>query len=163
MDFIARLTPGLMVAALLVGGRAEAVESAHEHHAPQAADKTAQHQPAAKTKGHHFAAHWSATLKEEQKQQVDRLHIEHGRSEKVLKTARLFELAKLNALTAVDHPNPIKIEESIASIAELERALLSARYAHLVEMRTVLTPEQRISYDTELLGRGGVAEALGGH
>lgn len=163
MNLILRSTHVLMVVALLVGGRAGAAEAVKGHHAPHAADKTTHHQPAAKTKGHHFSAHWSATLTEEQKQQVDRLHIELSRSEKVLKSARLFELAKLNTLTTEDNPNQIETGVSIAIIAELDRALLSARYDHLTEMRAVLTPEQRISYDTELLGRGGVAEALGGH
>ncbi len=158
----------IFILASFVLGGAWAGQDSKEGHPAQAAGAGAhpsmkEKPPHAHSGSKHFTPHWSSTLTEDQKLKVDQMHIGLSRAETVYKTGRLFELAKLNALITEDNPNQREIEEMIAIIADMERALLNVRYQHLAEMRAILTREQRISYDMAVLGRGGVDKAVGGH
>ena len=59
--------------------------------------------------------------------------------------------AELNQLVVSDKPNTQAINKKIDEVTALKGELMKKRYAHIAEMRTVLTPEQLISFDMGLL------------
>ncbi|MFQ5486827.1 MAG: Spy/CpxP family protein refolding chaperone [Gammaproteobacteria bacterium] len=112
--------------------------------------------PAAKKQAHHFAPHWAKTLNDGQKLQIDRMHLALERQLVVLKAREDLLQKELNALTARDDADPAAIHAKIDELIAVKGEIMRRRYDHIVEMRGVLTPEQRISYDMGVLGRSGV-------
>ncbi len=107
-------------------------------------------------KAHHFTAHWAKTLNDEQKLKVDQMHLALDRELVVLKArAELLE-KELNALAARDGADQKDIHAKIDELMAVKGAILRQRFDHIVEMRAILTPEQRISYDMAVLKRSGV-------
>ena len=72
------------------------------------------------------------------------------------KTAEAQALKELNEMTVRED---VKLEEINAKIDELVAAkthILQLRYAHLVEMRAILSDEQKVGYDKGVLNRSAV-------
>ena len=105
---------------------------------------------------HHFTAHWARTLTEDQKLRIDRMHVALKRELVVLKAREALKEKELNALTARDDADMAAIRAKIDELIAVKGEILRKRYAHIVEMRAALTPEQRISYDMAVLERSGV-------
>jgi len=102
-------------------------------------------------KGHLFAACWKETLSDAQKKQMDKMHLELKKSITVLKAQLNLKKAELNSLVANDAPGNKSIDKKIDEILKLEGELMRKKYEHKVEMRTILTPEQRVSFDMQLI------------
>ncbi len=113
------------------------------------------HAPA-KKQGHHFAPHWAKTLNDAQKLQIDRMHLALARKLVVLKARAALLEKEVNALAARDDADPAAIHAKIDELMAAQGEIMRQRYDHIVEMRAVLTPEQRISYDMAVLERSGV-------
>ena len=123
---------------------------------PQHKNAAGHHDSKAKHKGHHFSPHWSKTLSDEQRLDIDRLHLELGRELAVLKAKEVLKEKELNVLSASGKAGQKAIYAKIDELMEVKRDIMRQRHDHLVEMRELLTPEQRLSYDMEILGRSGV-------
>ncbi len=141
----------LTCAMLLLMQTAQAGESKPSHGA-----QDGHHASQSKHKGHHFAPHWAETLSDAQKADVDRLHLELERKLVVLKAREALKEKELNALTASDDAKQKAIYAKIDELMEVKRDIMRQRHDHIVEMRELLTPEQRVSYDMGVLGRSGV-------
>lgn len=107
-------------------------------------------------KAHHFTAHWAKTLSDEQKLKVDQMHLALDRELVVLKARAALLEKELNALAARDDADLEAIHAKIDELMKVKGAILRQRFDHIVEMRAILTPQQRISYDMGVLGRSGV-------
>ena len=107
-------------------------------------------------KGHHFLPHWSKTLSDQQKHAIDEMHLKLNRELVVLKAEVGLREKELNVLVTQDAPDPQAIDAKAEAIIALKKRILKARYAHIVEMRAALTPEQRISFDMNVLDRSGI-------
>jgi len=119
-------------------------------------DKKPHHDGKAQTqKAHHFSKHWAKTLSAEQKLSVDKMHLELGRHMAVLKAEEALKQKQLNVLTARDNADKTAIYAKIEELTAIGADILRQRYDHLLEMRAVLTAEQRISYDMGILKRSG--------
>lgn len=121
-----------------------------------AVGQKAAHQVTKKKHSHHFVSHWAQTLSDEQKYDVDQLHLKLERELVVLKAQEVLKEKELNVLTASGTAKQAKIYASIDGLMEVKKLIMRSRHDHLVEMRGILTPEQRISYDMSILGRSGV-------
>lgn len=102
--------------------------------------------------GHAMPA-WAKTLTKEQKKQVDEMHHELDAKQKVLKEEETLKQQQLNALTVMENADQAKINQAIDELMQVKNKILRNRYQHLVEMRVILTKEQKISYDEAIMKR----------
>lgn len=91
-----------------------------------------------------------------QKEDIDRMHHKLHDDQATFKAAEVRLQKELNEMTILED---VKIEEVNAKIDELMEAkkqIMRLRYDHLIEMRTILTDEQKVGYDKALLSRTAV-------
>ncbi len=144
-----RLTMMLLLSMLLLSVGTALAEMGHHHR--KEAEKTTH------GAGHHtFLPHWSKTLSDQQKRAIDEMHLRLGRELAPLKAEVALKEKALNVLVTQDAPDAQAVGARIDEIVALKRRILKARYAHIVEMRKALDPEQRISYDMAVLRRSGI-------
>ena len=91
-----------------------------------------------------------------QKKAIDQMHLKLHDDQAPFKAKEKQALKELNDMTiregvGIEDVNA-KIDELIAAKAQIMRL----RYGHLVEMRTILTDEQKIGYDKGVLSRSAV-------
>ncbi|KAF0191566.1 MAG: hypothetical protein FD165_1635 [Gammaproteobacteria bacterium] len=146
-----------LITALTVPGLAGAAEegkSPGHHGAPD--QKAAAHQDKKHSGGgHNFSGHWAASLDEAQKLKVDVMHLELDRDLVVLKAQEELVQKEINALTARDGADTAAINAKIDELMAVKTKIMRARYAHILEMRAILTTAQRVSYDMDVLARSG--------
>lgn len=61
----------------------------------------------------------------------------------------------MNNLVVKDNPDTKAIHRKIDEVLELKRKVMRTKYDHMIEMRNMLTQDQRISFDMGLLERTG--------
>ena len=91
-----------------------------------------------------------------QKEAIGRMHHQLHDDQASFKAAEAQALKELNEMTIRED---VKIEDINARIDELMTAkthIMRLRYGHLVEMRTILTDEQKVGYDKGVLSRSTV-------
>jgi Spy/CpxP family protein refolding chaperone len=92
----------------------------------------------------------------DQKKAIDQMHHKLHDDQASFKRKEAQALKELNEMTIRED---VKIEDVNAKIDELMAArtqIMRLRYGHLVEMRTILTDEQRVGYDKGVLSRSAV-------
>ena len=153
-----RILPVVMAAALFAfapGWASAEPEAPSAHHEAPGAD-SGSHDDAAHKSTHNFTDHWVKTLSGEQKTRVDMMHLELDRELVVLKAQEELAQKQINVLVTRDNAASNAVNAKIDELMGIKKQILRARYAHILEMRTMLTPAQRISYDMETLGFSGV-------
>ena len=91
-----------------------------------------------------------------QKQAIDHMHHKLHDDQASFKTKEAQALKELNEMTILDG---VRIEDVNAKIDELMAAktqIMRLRYDHLIEMRTILTDDQKAGYDKNVLHRSAV-------
>lgn len=102
---------------------------------------------------------WAASIPDaavDQKTAIDHMHHKLHDDQAAYKAAEAQALKELNEMTIQED---VKTEDINAKIDELMAAkthILYLRYAHLVEMRAILSDEQKVGYDKGVLGRSAV-------
>lgn len=104
---------------------------------------------------HGQAAGWLASLTAEQRQKIDAMHLQLAKEIAPLKAQLRMKKTELKLLVVEDKPDMRAIDKKIDEILALKRQIMHKRYAHKVEMRALLTPEQRVSFDLGLIGKHG--------
>jgi len=92
----------------------------------------------------------------DQKKAIDHMHHKLHDDQARHKAAETQALIELNQMTVSED---VKLEDINAKIDELMAAktqILRLRYAHLVEMRAILSDEQKVGYDKGVLARSAV-------
>ena len=92
----------------------------------------------------------------DQKQAIDQMHHKLHDDQAPFKAREAQALKELNEMTIRED---VEIDDVNAKIDELMAAktqIMRLRYGHLVEMRTILTDEQKTGYDKALLKRSAV-------
>lgn len=100
---------------------------------------------------HLFTKDWRSTLSDEQKEKADRMHIDLMKKSAALKATMAMKEAELTGLLMQDRPDMDAIHKKIDEILEVKRRLMIGKNDHIVQMRGMLTPEQRLSFDAGLL------------
>jgi Spy/CpxP family protein refolding chaperone len=95
---------------------------------------------------------WKKSLTEEQKAKTDKMHLELKKVMSLLESKVSMKEAELNSLVTQDKPDANAIHNKINEIMEQEKEIMVKKYDHISEMRSILTPEQRVSFDLGLLG-----------
>jgi len=99
---------------------------------------------------------WKESLTEAQKSQLERLHLDMKKETGVLRAELGVKKAELKALTLRDNPDTQAIGRKTDEIMGIRKELMQKRINHLIEVRKVLTPEQRVSFDSAVMsGPGG--------
>ena len=91
-----------------------------------------------------------------QKEAIDRMHHKLHDDQAAFKAKEAQALKELNEMTVRDD---VRIEDVNAKIDELmaaQKQIMRLRYSHLIEMRAILTEEQKVGYDKNVLKRSGV-------
>ncbi len=102
---------------------------------------------------HLFSPDWHGTLSEHQSVMVDKMHLNLMRDTAAIKAMITVKKTELAVLATQDHPDSASLNQKIDEILDLKRQKIRARYEHIVEMREMLSPEQRISYDMSIISR----------
>jgi Spy/CpxP family protein refolding chaperone len=155
-DFFVALSILVLVVAVPVSAkmseRMEHGKSSMKHHAMMGREK-----------GHLFGSPWKETLTDEQKMRADKMHLELKKATSVPKALLNVKKAELNKLVVNKNPDIKAIHRKIDEILELKREIMRKKYEHMVEMRGMLTSEQRVSFDMKLLEMAGHKKGRGQH
>jgi Spy/CpxP family protein refolding chaperone len=157
MRRISGITLLILIITILTATPSFAEESQPQsgHHGMQAHGSMPHGNMDRKKKAHHFSPQWSQTLSDDQKTSVDRMHLDLERKLVVLKAQAELAQKELNAYTIRDDAKISTISSMINKLLAVDKQILESRYAHLLEMRNILTAEQRVSYDMSVLNRHG--------
>ena len=112
--------------------------------------------------GHLFGPNWRETLTQDQKDKADRMHAQLKKEMTVLEARVKQETAELNDLVLRDQSDMKEIQKKIDKIVDLKRSIMQKRYAHIAEMREMLTPQQRLSFDMGVIRMMGEKKGHGG-
>jgi hypothetical protein len=112
-----------------------------------------------------YGEHWKHSLTAEQKAELDRLHLEYARTKAPLKAGvkamkvRLAVLATSGSATQDDMNGPIM------DLLLAKQEMMRAKYNYIAAQRNVLTPEQRVSFDMEVIHKAmhGSKDSHGKH
>jgi hypothetical protein len=91
-----------------------------------------------------------------QKEAIDRMHHKLHDDQAAYKAKEAQALKELNEMTIRED---VRIEDVNAKIDELmdaKKQILRLRYGHLIEMRAILSDEQKVEYDKGILKRSAV-------
>lgn len=91
-----------------------------------------------------------------QKEAIEHMHHKLHDDQAPFKAKEAQALEELNEMTIRED---VKIEDVNAKIDELMAAktqIMRLRYNHLIEMRTILTDDQKTSYDRGVLNRSAI-------
>lgn len=102
-------------------------------------------------KGHRMGAHWTDALSEQQRKQIDKMHLELGKKTSTLKARIKLAKVELAITVTKDKPNKNTINKKIDEILEFKRQKMYLKYAHITEMRKILNEDQRVSFDMSVL------------
>ncbi|MDH5219330.1 MAG: periplasmic heavy metal sensor [Gammaproteobacteria bacterium] len=141
--FVVGLLPGWSLADEKRDGHdSHAMEkSAHSHHDDEG------------VKSKHKMPAWVKTLTRDQKKAVDEMHHKLEKDQEPFKQKEKALQQALNEITVKDNADLSQIDVRIDELMAAKNQILRLRYAHLVEMRAILTEEQRVSYDASVLKR----------
>lgn len=107
--------------------------------------------------GHLFGSHWRETLSDEQRAEIDWMHLRLRQEQQVLKAEIALRKAELNRLVTGEDVSADDLRAKVDELMGLKRDYLLNKYQHKIEMRQVLNPQQRVSFDLDVLsgGHGG--------
>lgn len=100
---------------------------------------------------HLYGDDWRETLTDEQKDQLDRLHVAYAKT-KAPRKARMKALkVELTSLATAAQPDTQTIDAKIEELLQIKRAAMRAKYAYIADQRKLLTPEQQVSFDMQMI------------
>jgi Spy/CpxP family protein refolding chaperone len=102
-------------------------------------------------KGMHDASCWMETLTEEQKAKAAKMRLEFKKVKSLLKAQITVKKVELATLVTQESPDQNAINKKIEEILDLKREKMRKKYAFKVAIRSMLTPEQRVSFDMHML------------
>lgn len=112
---------------------------------------------------HGFGHSWKASLSDEQRKKADKLRLAYKRDKYLLKAKLKQAKVEFALLITTDSPNKSSISSKIDQIVKLKKEKLHLKANHKINIRKLLTDEQRVKFDLAVLkrmakgkhGRGG--------
>jgi Spy/CpxP family protein refolding chaperone len=92
----------------------------------------------------------------DQKASIDAMHHKLHDDQAAYKAAEAQALKELNEMTVQDVVETDELNAKIDELMAAKLQIMRLRYGHLVEMRTILTDEQKVGYDKGVLSRTAV-------
>ena len=91
-----------------------------------------------------------------QKEAIDRMHHKLHDDQASFKAKEAQALKELNEMTIREDVNIEAVNAKIDELMAAKTQILRLRYGHLIEMRAILTDEQKVGYDKAVLNRSAV-------
>lgn len=91
-----------------------------------------------------------------QKDAINHMHHALHDAQASFKATEAKALKELNEMTIREGVNMDDIKAKIAELMAAKTQIMTLRYEHLVEMRAVLSEDQKIAYDKAVLKRSAV-------
>ena len=91
-----------------------------------------------------------------QKQAIDHMHHKLHDDQAPFKAKEAKVLKELNEMTIREDVSVEAVHAKIDELMEAKTQIMRLRYEHLIEMRAILTDEQKVGYDKALLNRSAV-------
>lgn len=91
-----------------------------------------------------------------QKESIDRMHHKLHDDLAPFKVEEAQALKELNEMTIREDVRIEDVNAIIDTLMEAKKQIMRLRYDHLIEMRTVLTDDQKLDYDKAVLNRSKV-------
>ena len=91
-----------------------------------------------------------------QKQMIDAMHHKLHDDQAPFKAQETEALKMLNEMTIREGVSLEAVNSKIDELMAAKTQILRLRYAHLIEMRSILTDDQRVGYDKGVLNRSAV-------
>jgi Spy/CpxP family protein refolding chaperone len=102
---------------------------------------------------HGFGHSWKASLTDEQSKKVDKLRLSYKRDKYLLKAKLKQAKIEFALLITKDSPSKSSINSKIDQITKLKKEKLHLKANHKINMRKVLTEDQRVKFDLAVLKR----------
>ncbi|MCP4906019.1 MAG: hypothetical protein GY910_13665 [bacterium] len=99
---------------------------------------------------------WAKTFTQSQRDQLEHMHHQLDDDQAPHKKREAQALAELNAMTIREDAKIADIHAKIDELMAAKTQIMRQRYEHLIEMRRVLTDEQKTGYDKGVLKRSAV-------
>lgn len=93
-------------------------------------------------------------LTEEQQKKIDALHVRHVKEVTGIKNQIKLKEAELRILETAEKPDKAAIEKKIDEIMNLKTQLAKVGATHRLEVRSLLTDEQKVFFDARPGGKG---------
>ena len=91
-----------------------------------------------------------------QKAAIDKMHHKLHDDQAPFKAKEAQALRELNEMTIREGVDMENINAKIDELMAAKKRIMRLRYDHLVEMRTILTDDQKVGYDKGVLSRSAV-------
>ena len=91
-----------------------------------------------------------------QKEAIDRMHHQLHNDQASFKEQEAQTLEELNEMTIREDVDINDVNAKIDELMAAKNQIMRLRYGHLIEMRTILTDEQKPGYDKNILKRSTV-------
>ena len=96
---------------------------------------------------------WKKDLSDTQRKEVDKLQLAYKKKKFLLKSKLKQAKVEFALLITEDSPDQSAINKKIDQIAKLKAEKLHLKANHKIQVRKVLTPEQRIKFDLAVLNK----------
>ncbi|MBN1184443.1 MAG: Spy/CpxP family protein refolding chaperone [Bacteroidales bacterium] len=93
-------------------------------------------------------------LTDEQKLAIDKIKLDQKKAALETKTEIDSKKIKLNALLTTDNPDKASIDKLIDEIGKLKTDMQKKHAANLIEIRKLLTEEQKVYFDNHMISKG---------
>lgn len=94
---------------------------------------------------------WKASLSDEQSKKIDKLRLAYKRNKYLLKAKLKQAKVEFALLITEDEPSKSGINSKIDQIAKLKKEKLHLKANHKINVRKLLTEEQRVQFDLAVL------------
>ena len=91
-----------------------------------------------------------------QKEAIDRMHHKLHDDQAAYKAKETQALKELNEMTIREDVRIEDVDAKMDELMDAKKQILRLRYGHLIEMRTILSDEQKVDYDKGILKRSAV-------
>ncbi|MFT5484488.1 MAG: Spy/CpxP family protein refolding chaperone [Halieaceae bacterium] len=91
-----------------------------------------------------------------QKEAIDKMHHKLHDDQATFKAIETRALKELNEMTIREDVNIKEVNAKVDELMAAKTQIVRLRYSHLIEMRTILTDEQKVGYDKGVLKRSAV-------
>lgn len=105
--------------------------------------------------GRELNASWRASLTEDQKGEISFSKLRLRQKEALIEAGIALKQAEIDRVITSDDASDEQLQRAVDELVALKRERALNRYRHLVEVRQLLTPPQRVSFDLDVLSRGG--------
>ena len=102
---------------------------------------------------HGFGHSWKASLTDEQRKKVDKLRLSYKRDKYLLKAKYKQAKIEFALLITKDLPSKSAINKKIDQITKLKKEKFQLKANHKIDVRKVLSDDQRVKFDLAVLKR----------